>query len=139
MKQYTVDNWITLQYPQTFEYQEEETFVSFYSTEENAMGTLQLSIYESDTEELTPFEAAEQEINLLVEEFGIELTGPLEARRNSSKEALLAVDGKEEEVFIRIFAYSDGERLVLLTYSADRESLELEEIETMILSLSWIH
>lgn len=138
MKQYTVDNWITLEYPQAFEYQEEETFVSFYSTEENAMGTLQLSIYESDAEELTPFEAAEQEINLLVEEFDIELTSPLETRRNSTKEALLAVDGKEEGIFLRIFAYSDGERLVLLTYSADRESLELEEIETIMTSLKWI-
>jgi len=41
MKQYTVDHWITLEYPKVFEYQEEETYVSFYSTDENAMGTLQ--------------------------------------------------------------------------------------------------
>ncbi|MER2122876.1 MAG: hypothetical protein ABS936_02375 [Exiguobacterium indicum] len=138
MKQYTVDHWITLEYPKVFEYQEEETYVSFYSTDENAMGTLQLSIYESDSEELTPYEAAEQEINLLVEEFGIELTGTLEVRRNSTKEALLAVDGKEEDIFLRIYAYSDGERLVLLTYSAERETLEIEEIEAMISSLTWI-
>jgi len=138
MKNYTIDEWVTLEYPQTFEYLEEETYVSFYSTEENAIGTLQLSIYESESEELTPFEAAEQEIESLVEEFGIELLTPVETRRNSTKEALLSVEGRDEEGLLKIYAFSDGLRLVLMTYLAERETLELEDVERIVGSLKWI-
>ena len=50
MKEYEIDGWIRLSYPEHFEYNEEEDHVSFYSVEADAQGTLQMSIYEAEEE-----------------------------------------------------------------------------------------
>ena len=36
MKEYEIDGWFRLTYPEHYEYSEEEDYVSFYSTEADA-------------------------------------------------------------------------------------------------------
>ena len=62
MKEYEIDGWFRLTYPEHYEYSEEEDYVSFYSTEADAQGTLQISIYESEDSQ-EPKQSAMSELN----------------------------------------------------------------------------
>lgn len=136
MKDYEIDGWFRLSYPEHYEYNEEEDYVSFYSTEKDAQGTLQISIYESeDTQE--PKEAALRELNTFLGEFSIDVLVAPSVTDESGDMTTAYTSGVEDGMHLDVWSLTDGKRLLFLTYVADHVTDEKLEIESIVDSVEW--
>lgn len=136
MKSYEIDGWFRLDYPEHFEYTEEEDYVSFYSTEADAQGTLQLSIYEAEDQQ-SPEEAALGELSTFLGEFPIDVQVAPSVTDRSPDMTVAYASGVEDGMHLDVWSLTDGRRLLFLTYVADRVTNEKIEIETIIESIDW--
>lgn len=136
MKEYEIDGWIRLAYPEHFEYNEEEDHVSFYSVEPDAQGTLQMSIYEAEAEQ-RPEDAALQELNTFLGEFPINVKVAPSVTDQSAGMTTAYASGIEDGMHLDVWSLTDGKRLLFLTYVADKRTDEKLEIEAIIDSIEW--
>ncbi len=136
MKEYEIDGWIRLTYPEHFEYNEEEDHVSFYSVEPDAQGTLQMSIYEAETEQ-APEDAALQELNTFLGEFPIEVKVAPSVTDQSAGMTTAYASGLEDGMYLDVWSLTDGKRLLFLTYVADKMTDEKLEVEAIVDSIEW--
>ncbi|STO09078.1 MULTISPECIES: hypothetical protein [Exiguobacterium] len=136
MKEYEIDGWIRLTYPEHFEYNEEEDHVSFYSVEPDAQGTLQMSIYEAETEQ-APEDAALQELNTFLGEFPIEVKVAPSVTDQSAGMTTAYASGLEDGMHLDVWSLTDGKRLLFLTYVADKMTDEKLEVEAIVDSIEW--
>lgn len=137
MKEYEIDGWIRLTYPEHFEYSEEADYVSFYSIEADAVGTLQMSIYEAD-ERQTPQNAALNEVKTFLNEFSIEVKLAPSLTFEGTDMVVAYASGVEDGMFIDVWSITDGQRLLFLTYVADEVTPEKVVVEEIIDSIEWI-
>ena len=137
MKDYEIDGWFRLFYPEHYEYSEEEDYVSFYSTESDAQGTLQISIYEAE-EAQAPRDAALQELNTFLGEFPIDVKVAPSVTDESGNMTTAYASGIEDDMHLDVWSLTDGTRLLFLTYVADQVTNEKVEIEAMIDSIEWV-
>ncbi|WP_214776013.1 DUF3805 domain-containing protein [Exiguobacterium sp. s37] len=136
MKEYEIDGWFRLTYPEHYEYSEEEDYVSFYSTEADAQGTLQISIYESeDLQE--PKQSAMSELNTFLGEFPIDVKIAPSITTETSDMTTAYASGIEDGMHLDVWSLTDGKRLLFLTYVADQVTNEKMEIESIIDSIEW--
>lgn len=136
MKEYEIDGWFRLTYPEHYEYSEEEDYVSFYSTEADAQGTLQISIYESEDSQ-EPKQSAMSELNTFLGEFPIDVKiAPIITTETSDMTTAYA-SGIEDGMHLDVWSLTDGKRLLFLTYVADQVTDEKMEIESIIDSIEW--
>lgn len=136
MKEYEIDGWIRLSYPEHFEYNEEEDHVSFYSVEADAQGTLQMSIYEAE-EAQAPSDAALQELNTFLGEFPIDVKVAPSVTTDAGGMTTAYASGIEDGMHLDVWSLTDGKRLLFLTYVADEVTNEKVEIESIIDSIEW--
>lgn len=136
MKEYEIDGWFRLTYPEHYEYSEEEDYVSFYSTEEDAQGTLQISIYESEDSQ-EPKEAVLRELNTFLGEFPIDVKVAPSVTDETGNMTTAYASGIEDGMHLDVWSLTDGKRLLFLTYVADQVTNEKMEIESIIDSVEW--
>ena len=136
MKEYEIDGWFRLTYPEHYEYSEEEDYVSFYSTEEDAQGTLQISIYESEDSQ-EPKQSALSELNTFLGEFPIDVKVAPSVTDDTSNMTTDYASGIEDGMHLDVWSLTDGKRLLFLTYVADQVTDEKMEIESIIDSIEW--
>ncbi|MCT4786078.1 DUF3805 domain-containing protein [Exiguobacterium aestuarii] len=136
MKEYEIDGWFRLTYPEHYEYNEEEDYVSFYSTEEDAQGTLQISIYESEDSQ-EPKEAVLRELNTFLGEFPIDVKVAPSVTDETGNMTTAYASGIEDGMHLDVWSLTDGKRLLFLTYVADQVTNEKMEIESIIDSVEW--
>lgn len=136
MKEYEIDGWFRLTYPEHYEYSEEEDYVSFYSTEEDAQGTLQISIYESEDSQ-EPKQSALSELNTFLGEFPIDVKVAPSVTDDTSDMTTAYASGIEDGMHLDVWSLTDGKRLLFLTYVADQVTDEKMEIESIIDSIEW--
>ncbi|TCI44443.1 hypothetical protein EVJ27_08865 [Exiguobacterium sp. SH3S2] len=136
MKEYEIDGWLRLSYPEHYEYNEEEDHVSFYSVEEDAQGTLQMSIYEAE-EAQAPEDAALQELNTFLGEFPIDIKIAPSVTDQSGGMTTAYASGIEDDMYLDVWSLTDGKRLLFLTYVADKKTDEKLEIEAIVDSIEW--
>ncbi|WP_215143496.1 DUF3805 domain-containing protein [Exiguobacterium qingdaonense] len=136
MKEYEIDGWFRLTYPEHYEYSEEEDYVSFYSTEEDAQGTLQISIYESEDSQ-EPKKSALSELNTFLGEFPIDVKIAPSVTDETSDMTTAYASGIEDGMHLDVWSLTDGKRLLFLTYVADQVTNEKMEIESIIDSIEW--
>lgn len=136
MKEYEIDGWLRLSYPEHYEYNEEEDHVSFYSVEEDAQGTLQMSIYEAE-EVQAPEDAALQELNTFLGEFPIDVKVAPSVTDQSGGMTTAYASGIEDDMYLDVWSLTDGKRLLFLTYVADKKTDEKLEIEAIVDSIEW--
>ena len=136
MKEYEIDGWFRLTYPEHYEYSEEEDYVSFYSTEEDAQGTLQISIYESEDSQ-EPREAVLSELNTFLGEFPIDVKIAPSVTDETGDMTTAYASGIEDGMHLDVWSLTDGKRLLFLTYVADQVTNEKMEIESIIDSVEW--
>ena len=129
MKEYEIDGWFRLTYPEHYEYSEEEDYVSFYSTEADAQGTLQISIYESEDSQ-EPKQSA-------IGEFPIDVKIAPSITTETSDMTTAYASGIEDGMHLDVWSLTDGKRLLFLTYVADQVTDEKMEIESIIDSIEW--
>ncbi len=137
MKEYEIDGWFRLRYPEHYEYSEEEDYVSFYSTEADAQGTLQISIYESEDSQ-EPKQSAMSELNTFLGEFPIDVKIAPSVTTETSDMTTAYASGIEDGMHLDVWSLTDGKRLLFLTYVADQVTDEKLEIESIIDSIEWI-
>ena len=137
MKEYEIDGWFRLTYPEHYEYSEEEDYVSFYSTEADAQGTLQISIYESEDSQ-EPKQSAMSELNTFLGEFPIDVKIAPSVTTETSDMTTAYASGIEDGMHLDVWSLTDGKRLLFLTYVADQVTDEKLEIESIIDSIEWI-
>ncbi|MDA5561609.1 MULTISPECIES: DUF3805 domain-containing protein [unclassified Exiguobacterium] len=136
MKEYEIDGWFRLTYPEHYEYSEEEDYVSFYSTEEDAQGTLQISIYESEDSQ-EPREAVLRELNTFLGEFPIDVKIAPSVTDETGDMTTAYASGIEDGMHLDVWSLTDGKRLLFMTYVADQVTNEKMEIESIIDSVEW--
>lgn len=136
MKEYEIDGWFRLTYPEHYEYSEEEDYVSFYSTEADAQGTLQISIYESEDSQ-EPKQSAMSELNTFLGEFPIDVKIAPSITTETSDMTTAYASGVEDGMHLDVWSLTDGKRLLFLTYVADQVTDEKMEIESIIDSIEW--
>lgn len=136
MKEYEIDGWVRLTYPEHYEYSEEEDYVSFYSTEADAQGTLQISIYESEDSQ-EPKQSAMSELNTFLGEFPIDVKIAPNITTETSDMTTAYASGIEDGMHLDVWSLTDGKRLLFLTYVADQVTDEKMEIESIIDSIEW--
>ncbi|MFY7869447.1 MAG: DUF3805 domain-containing protein [Exiguobacterium sp.] len=136
MKEYEIDGWFRLTYPEHYEYSEEEDYVSFYSTEADAQGTLQISIYESEDSQ-EPKQSAMSELNTFLGEFPIDVKIAPSITTETSVMTTAYASGIEDGMHLDVWSLTDGKRLLFLTYVADQVTNEKMEIESIIDSIEW--
>ncbi|WP_214742802.1 MULTISPECIES: hypothetical protein [unclassified Exiguobacterium] len=136
MKEYEIDGWFRLTYPEHYEYSEEEDYVSFYSTEADAQGTLQISIYESEDSQ-EPTQSALSELNTFLGEFPIDVKVAPSVTGETSNMTTAYASGIEDGMHLDVWSLTDGKRLLFLTYVADQVTDEKMEIESIIDSIEW--
>ncbi|WP_031421020.1 DUF3805 domain-containing protein [Exiguobacterium sp. NG55] len=136
MKEYEIDGWFRLTYPEHYEYSEEEDYVSFYSTEADAQGTLQISIYESEDSQ-EPKQSAMSELNTFLGEFPIDVKIAPSVTTETSDMTTAYASGIEDGMHLDVWSLTDGKRLLFLTYVADQVTNEKMEIESIIDSIEW--
>ncbi|MBR3061132.1 MAG: DUF3805 domain-containing protein [Exiguobacterium sp.] len=136
MKEYEIDGWFRLTYPEHYEYSEEEDYVSFYSTEADAQGTLQISIYESEDSQ-EPKQSAMSELNTFLGEFPIDVKIAPSITTETSDMTTAYASGIEDGMHLDVWSLTDGKRLLFLTYVADQVTDEKMEIESIIDSIEW--
>lgn len=136
MKEYEIDGWFRLTYPEHYEYSEEEDYVSFYSTEEDAQGTLQISIYESEDSQ-EPREAVLRELNTFLGEFPIDVKIAPSVTDETGDMTTAYASGVEDGMHLDVWSLTDGKRLLFMTYVADQVTNEKMEIESIIDSVEW--
>lgn len=136
MKEYEIDGWFRLTYPEHYEYSEEEDYVSFYSTEADAQGTLQISIYESEDSQ-EPKQSAMSELNTFLGEFPIDVKIAPSVTTETSDMTTAYASGVEDGMHLDVWSLTDGKRLLFLTYVADQVTDEKLEIESIIDSIEW--
>lgn len=136
MKEYEIDGWFRLTYPEHYEYSEEEDYVSFYSTEEDAQGTLQISIYESEDSQ-EPREAVLRELNTFLGEFPIDVKVAPSVTDEAGDMTTAYASGIEDGMHLDVWSLTDGKRLLFMTYVADQVTNEKMEIESIIDSVEW--
>ncbi len=136
MKEYEIDGWFRLTYPEHYEYSEEEDYVSFYSTEADAQGTLQISIYESEDSQ-EPKQSAMSELNTFLGEFPIDVKIAPSITTETSDMTPAYASGIEDGMHLDVWSLTDGKRLLFLTYVADQVTDEKMEIESIIDSIKW--
>ena len=136
MKEYEIDGWFRLTYPEHYEYSEEEDYVSFYSTEADAQGTLQISIYESEDSQ-EPKQSAMSELNTFLGEFPIDVKVAPSITTEASDMTTAYASGIEDGMHLDVWSLTDGKRLLFLTYVADQVTDEKMEIESIIDSIEW--
>ncbi|MEJ6529184.1 MULTISPECIES: DUF3805 domain-containing protein [unclassified Exiguobacterium] len=136
MKEYEIDGWFRLTYPEHYEYSEEEDYVSFYSTEEDAQGTLQISIYESEDSQ-EPREAVLSELNTFLGEFPIDVKIAPSVTDETGDMTTAYASGIEDGMHLDVWSLTDGKRLLFMTYVADQVTNEKMEIESIIDSVEW--
>lgn len=119
MKEYEIDGWFRLTYPEHYEYSEEEDYVSFYSTEADAQGTLQISIYESEDSQ-EPKQSAMSELNTFLGEFPIDVKIAPSVTTETSDMTTAYASGIEDGMHLDVWSLTDGKRLLFLTYVADQ-------------------
>lgn len=136
MKEYEIDGWFRLTYPEHYEYSEEEDYVSFYSTEADAQGTLQISIYESEDSQ-EPKQSAISELNTFLGEFPIDVKIAPSITTETSDMTTAYASGVEDGMHLDVWSLTDGKRLLFLTYVADQVTDEKMEIESIIDSIEW--
>ncbi|MET2871447.1 MULTISPECIES: DUF3805 domain-containing protein [Exiguobacterium] len=136
MKEYEIDGWFRLTYPEHYEYSEEEDYVSFYSTEADAQGTLQISIYESEDSQ-EPKQSAMSELNTFLGEFPIDVKIAPSVTTETSDMTTAYASGIEDGMHLDVWSLTDGKRLLFLTYVADQVTDEKMEIESIIDSIKW--
>ncbi|ACQ71241.1 MULTISPECIES: DUF3805 domain-containing protein [Exiguobacterium] len=136
MKEYEIDGWFRLTYPEHYEYSEEEDYVSFYSTEADAQGTLQISIYESEDSQ-EPKQSAMSELNTFLGEFPIDVKIAPSITTETSNMTTAYASGIEDGMHLDVWSLTDGKRLLFLTYVADQVTNEKMEIESIIDSIEW--
>lgn len=136
MKEYEIDGWFRLTYPEHYEYSEEEDYVSFYSTEADAQGTLQISIYESEDSQ-EPKQSAMSELNTFLGEFPIDVKIAPSITTEASDMTTAYASGIEDGMHLDVWSLTDGKRLLFLTYVADQVTNEKMEIESIIDSIEW--
>lgn len=136
MKEYEIDGWFRLTYPEHYEYSEEEDYVSFYSTEADAQGTLQISIYESEDSQ-EPKQSAMSELNTFLGEFPIDVKIAPSITIETSDMTTAYASGIEDGMHLDVWSLTDGKRLLFLTYVADQVTDEKMEIESIIDSIEW--
>lgn len=136
MKEYEIDGWFRLTYPEHYEYSEEEDYVSFYSTEADAQGTLQISIYESEDSQ-EPKQSAISELNTFLGEFPIDVKIAPSITTETSDMTTAYASGIEDGMHLDVWSLTDGKRLLFLTYVADQVTDEKMEIESIIDSIEW--
>jgi len=136
MKEYEIDGWFRLTYPEHYEYSEEEDYVSFYSTEADAQGTLQISIYESEDSQ-EPKQSAMSELNTFLGEFPIDVKVAPSITTETSDMTTAYASGIEDGMHLDVWSLTDGKRLLFLTYVADQVTNEKMEIESIIDSIEW--
>ena len=136
MKEYEIDGWFRLTYPEHYEYSEEEDYVSFYSTEADAQGTLQISIYESEDSQ-EPTQSAMSELNTFLGEFPIDVKIAPSVTTETSDMTTAYASGIEDGMHLDVWSLTDGKRLLFLTYVADQVTNEKMEIESIIDSIEW--
>lgn len=136
MKEYEIDGWFRLTYPEHYEYSEEEDYVSFYSTEEDAQGTLQISIYESEDSQ-EPREAVLRELNTFLGEFPIDVKVAPSVTDETGDMTTAYASGIEDGMHLDVWSLTDGKRLLFMTYVADQVTNEKMEIESIIDSVEW--
>ncbi|MBG0918584.1 DUF3805 domain-containing protein [Exiguobacterium profundum] len=136
MKEYEIDGWFRLTYPEHYEYSEEEDYVSFYSTEADAQGTLQISIYESEDSQ-EPKQSAMSELNTFLGEFPIDVKIAPSVTTETSDMTTAYASGIEDGMHLDVWSLTDGKRLLFLTYVADQVTDEKMEIESIIDSIEW--
>ncbi|MCC9626218.1 MULTISPECIES: DUF3805 domain-containing protein [unclassified Exiguobacterium] len=136
MKEYEIDGWFRLTYPEHYEYSEEEDYVSFYSTEADAQGTLQISIYESEDSQ-EPKQSAMSELNTFLGEFPIDVKIAPSITTETSDMTTAYASGIEDGMHLDVWSLTDGKRLLFLTYVADQVTNEKMEIESIIDSIEW--
>ncbi|MDX5981413.1 MULTISPECIES: DUF3805 domain-containing protein [Exiguobacterium] len=136
MKEYEIDGWFRLTYPEHYEYSEEEDYVSFYSTEADAQGTLQISIYESEDSQ-EPKQSAMSELNTFLGEFPIDVKVAPSITTEASDMTTAYASGIEDGMHLDVWSLTDGKRLLFLTYVADQVTNEKMEIESIIDSIEW--
>ncbi|WP_290770142.1 MULTISPECIES: DUF3805 domain-containing protein [Exiguobacterium] len=136
MKEYEIDGWFRLTYPEHYEYSEEEDYVSFYSTEADAQGTLQISIYESEDSQ-EPKQSAMSELNTFLGEFPIDVKVAPSITTEASDMTTAYASGIEDGMHLDVWSLTDGKRLLFLTYVADQVTNEKMEIESIIASIEW--
>ncbi|MGA9467385.1 MAG: DUF3805 domain-containing protein [Exiguobacterium marinum] len=136
MKEYEIDGWFRLTYPEHYEYSEEEDYVSFYSTEEDAQGTLQISIYESEDSQ-EPKQSAMSELKTFLGEFPIDVKVAPSVTDETSDMTTAYASGIEDGMHLDVWSLTDGTRLLFLTYVADQVTDEKMEIESIIDSIEW--
>lgn len=134
MKEYEIDGWFRLTYPEHYEYSEEEDYVSFYSTEADAQGTLQISIYESEDSQ-EPKQSAMSELNTFLGEFPIDVKIAPSVTTETSDMTTAYASGIEDGMHLDVWSLTDGKRLLFLTYVADQVTDEKMEIESIIDSI----
>lgn len=136
MKEYEIDGWFRLTYPEHYEYSEEEDYVSFYSTEADAQGTLQISIYESEDSQ-EPKQSAMSELNTFLGEFPIDVKIAPSITTETSDMTTAYASGIEDGMHLDVWSLTDGKRLLFLTYVADQVTDEKMEVESIIDSIEW--
>ena len=136
MKEYEIDGWFRLTYPEHYEYSEEEDYVSFYSTEEDAQGTLQISIYESEDSQ-EPREAVLRELSTFLGEFPIDVKIAPSVTDETGDMTTAYASGIEDGMHLDVWSLTDGKRLLFMTYVADQVTNEKMEIESIIDSVEW--
>ena len=136
MKEYEIDGWFRLTYPEHYEYSEEEDYVSFYSTEADAQGTLQISIYESEDSQ-EPKQSAMSELSTFLGEFPIDVKIAPSITTETSDMTTAYASGIEDGMHLDVWSLTDGKRLLFLTYVADQVTDEKMEIESIIDSIEW--
>ena len=136
MKEYEIDGWFRLTDPEHYEYSEEEDYVSFYSTEADAQGTLQISIYESEDSQ-EPKQSAMSELNTFLGEFPIDVKIAPSVTTETSDMTTAYASGIEDGMHLDVWSLTDGKRLLFLTYVADQVTNEKMEIESIIDSIEW--
>ncbi len=136
MKEYEIDGWFRLTYPEHYEYSEEEDYVSFYSTEADAQGTLQISLYESEDSQ-EPKQSAMSELNTFLGEFPIDVKIAPSITTETSDMTTAYASGIEDGMHLDVWSLTDGKRLLFLTYVADQVTNEKMEIESIIDSIEW--
>ncbi|MBR2077590.1 MAG: hypothetical protein IJ878_09520 [Exiguobacterium sp.] len=136
MKEYEIDGWFRLTYPEHYEYSEEEDYVSFFSTDSYAQWTLQISIYESEDSQ-EPKQSAMSELNTFLGEFPIDVKIAPSITTETSDMTTAYASGIEDGMHLDVWSLTDGKRLLFLTYVADQVTDEKMEIESIIDSIEW--
>lgn len=135
-KQCNFDGWITLELPETWEYEQDNDVINVFSTV-NPKGALQISFYNVNVD-ISREELAEDFLQKFIDKYAINVDINTRMILERDDYTISVCAGHCDGRYIKVWCLVENMRLLLVTYNSQNKNREISTADDIVFGIRFI-